>query len=59
MLAQSRKTPHLRCFIAKTKRIPLGSLVEAGTEQPPAKAGGLAITTKVGIRVKDPFSSPF
>jgi len=29
------------------------------TEQPPAKAGGLAITTKVGIRVKDPFSSPF
>ncbi len=29
------------------------------TKQPPAKAGGLAITTKVGIRVKDPFKSLF
>jgi ubiquinone/menaquinone biosynthesis C-methylase UbiE len=25
------------------------------TKQPPAKAGGLALTTKVGIRVRDPF----
>ncbi len=32
VLAQSRKTPHLRCFIAKTKRIPLGNLVEAGSK---------------------------
>ena len=29
------------------------------TEQPPAKAGGLDITTKVEIRVKDPFRFPF
>ncbi len=29
------------------------------TQQPPAKAGGLVLRTKVRIRVKDPSNPPF